>query len=176
VQIKLPCFLYFVAFVNAIRNFIYVSPDPKHDITGRDQFWNLVGFQSKELFDFYLPGATAEFDWFAEYPYDFPGCPCTDRYLIISVSATKKQNCFVTLLVAASFSISCMLITRFGNVTIQTEMLKWEANAMPANWTTLRDKWWSYDMMRTIVELIALVLVTWTIVQHKTTQIEKRSR
>jgi archaellum biogenesis protein FlaJ (TadC family) len=87
----------------------------------------------------------------------------------------KNRTVFVTLLAAAAFFISCMLITRFGNVPIQTEMLTWEANAMPANWTTLRDKWWSYHMMRTIVELIALVLVTWTIVQHKTTQIEKRS-
>jgi hypothetical protein len=44
-------------------------------------------------------------------------------------------------------------------------MLTWNVNSFPENWTTLRDKWWTLHIMRTIAELIALALVTWTNVQ-----------
>ncbi|MEC5143579.1 DUF1772 domain-containing protein [Chitinophaga sp. 212800010-3] len=80
----------------------------------------------------------------------------------------KNKSVFVALLLAAAFFISCMVITRFGNVPIQIEMLKWTKDSLPGNWAMLRDKWWLFHIMRTIVELIALVLVTWTTVQNKT--------
>ncbi len=88
--------------------------------------------------------------------------------LISAFLQRKSKSVFVALLLAAGFFISCMVITRFGNVPIQTEMLKWTTVSLPENWAMLRDKWWSFHIMRTIVELIALVLVTWTIVQNKT--------
>ena len=69
---------------------------------------------------------------------------------------------FVTLLIAAACFASCIFISRFGNLPIQNEMLTWRADALPDNWTTLRDQWWSFHIMRTIAELIALVLVAWT--------------
>ncbi|MFC1451443.1 DUF1772 domain-containing protein, partial [Bacillus cereus] len=80
----------------------------------------------------------------------------------------KNKSVFVALLLAAAFFISCMVITRFGNVPIKIEMLKWTKDSLPGNWAMLRDKWWLFHIMRTIVELIALVLVTWTTVQNKT--------
>ncbi len=63
-----------------------------------------------------------------------------------------------------------MFITRLGNVPIQSEMLTWTADALPDNWTMLRDKWWSFHIMRTVVELIALTLIAWTAVQIKTAE------
>ncbi len=91
--------------------------------------------------------------------------------LITLISAYLQRNNktdFVTLLLAAGMFISCIVITRFGNVPIQTEMLQWTTNSLPENWTMLRDRWWSLHMMRTVVELIALILVTWTVVHPKT--------
>ncbi|MBX3241369.1 MAG: DUF1772 domain-containing protein [Chitinophagaceae bacterium] len=88
--------------------------------------------------------------------------------LISAYLQRKNKPALVALLLAAAFFISCMVITRFGNVPLQEEMLKWTTDTLPENWTTLRDKWWSLHIMRTVVELIALVLVTWTIVQNKT--------
>lgn len=90
--------------------------------------------------------------------------------LVSAFLQRKYKPVFATLLLAAAFLLSCIAITRFGNVPIQTEMLKWTASSLPDNWATLRDKWWSFHMMRTIVELIALVLVTWTIVRNKVPQ------
>jgi archaellum biogenesis protein FlaJ (TadC family) len=85
--------------------------------------------------------------------------------IITIVSAFLQKNnrrVFITLLVAALFFFSCILITRFGNKPIDDIVLTWSANSLPNNWTELRDKWWSFHIMRTIAELAALFLITWT--------------
>ncbi len=79
----------------------------------------------------------------------------------------KDRPAFIALLLAAAFFISCMLITRIGNVPIQLQMLQWTPDSMPANWTALRDEWWSFHMLRAIVEVIALALVVWSLVQKR---------
>ncbi|MCB0534454.1 MAG: DUF1772 domain-containing protein [Lewinellaceae bacterium] len=79
----------------------------------------------------------------------------------------KNKAVFITMLFAAAFFASCIFISRFGNLPIQKEMLTWNAASLPENWTVLRDKWWSFHIIRTIAELIALVLVSWTSVQKQ---------
>lgn len=74
---------------------------------------------------------------------------------------TNKINS-ITLLVAAAFFISCIVITRLGNIPIQNAMLSWNANSLPENWNVFRDQWWTFHIMRTITELIALCLIVWT--------------
>ncbi|MEO7801533.1 MAG: DUF1772 domain-containing protein [Ginsengibacter sp.] len=91
--------------------------------------------------------------------------------LVTIVSAflqRKNKTVFITLLVAAAFFASCIFISRLGNLPIQNEMLTWSANSIPFNWTMFREKWWSFHIMRTVAELIALVLVAWTSVQKST--------
>lgn len=95
--------------------------------------------------------------------------------LVTIVSAflqRRNRTVFVTLLVAAAFFASCIFISRFGNRPIQNEMLTWNANSIPANWTMLREKWWSFHIVRTVAELIALVLVTWASIQKSTDAIK----
>ncbi|MFN0215257.1 MAG: anthrone oxygenase family protein [Saprospiraceae bacterium] len=79
----------------------------------------------------------------------------------------KNKKVYIALLLAAAFLASCIFISRFGNLPIQTEMLAWKIDALPEDWTMLRDKWWNFHIIRTIAELIALVLVAWTSVQKK---------
>ncbi len=40
--------------------------------------------------------------------------------------------------------------------------MTWTSSSLPANWSEIREQWWSLHILRTIAELIALVLVTWT--------------
>jgi len=90
--------------------------------------------------------------------------------LVTIVSAflqRKDKMVFIALLFSALFLASCIFISRFGNVPIQTEMLNWTVDTMPDNWTMLRDKWWSFHVLRTIAELIALVLIAWTTFQKQ---------
>jgi hypothetical protein len=86
---------------------------------------------------------------------------------VISAFLQKKNNSiFISLLVAAIFLIACILITRFGNKPIDDMVLNWTSGSLPSNWAELRDKWWSFHIMRTIAELIALLLITWTSIKR----------
>lgn len=87
--------------------------------------------------------------------------------LITSLSAflqREHKTIFFSLLIAAALFVSCILITRLGNVPIQNEILKWNKGTVPTNWTILRDSWWWFHIVRTVVEIIALILISWTTV------------
>ncbi len=84
--------------------------------------------------------------------------------LITVISAylqRKNRAVFITLLIAALFFIACMLISRFGNLPLQSTMLQWDRINVPSDWMIFRDKWWMFHTWRTIAELIALALITW---------------
>jgi Na+/H+-dicarboxylate symporter len=88
--------------------------------------------------------------------------------LVTVVSAylqRRNRIVFITLLFAAVSFASCILISRFGNLPIQKEMLTWNANSLPGNWTMMRDQWWSFHILRTVAELVALALVAWASIQ-----------
>jgi hypothetical protein len=78
----------------------------------------------------------------------------------------EDKKTFMALLAAACFLLLCIVITRFGNLPIQTEMMTWNIQAVPEDWMVLRDQWWSFHIQRTVAELVALALVAWTSVQR----------
>jgi archaellum biogenesis protein FlaJ (TadC family) len=72
------------------------------------------------------------------------------------------KSTFISLIIAAIFFIACILITLLGNKPIDDKVITWTKDAIPNNWTDLRDNWWSFHILRTIAEIIAFLLVTWT--------------
>ena len=88
--------------------------------------------------------------------------------ITIASAFLQKNNkpVFIALLVAAAFFIACILITRFGIKSIDNIVMTWTADSLPVNWTDLRDQWWSLHIMRTIAELAAFFLVTWTSIKR----------
>jgi len=74
----------------------------------------------------------------------------------------SDRTVFIALLAAALFFVACILITRFGNKPIDDVVLTWTSGTIPDNWADLRNKWWSLHIMRTVAEIAALLLVTWT--------------
>jgi uncharacterized membrane protein len=73
-----------------------------------------------------------------------------------------EKSAFISLILAAVFFITCILITRFGNKPIDDIVITWTKDSIPNNWTELRDNWWSFHILRTVAEILALLLVTWT--------------
>jgi|OpeIllAssembly_1097287.scaffolds.fasta_scaffold60277_2 uncharacterized membrane protein len=71
------------------------------------------------------------------------------------------KSTFIFLILAAVLFIACILITRFGNKPIDEMVITWTKDAIPDNWTELRDNWWSFHILRTVAEIIALLLVAW---------------
>jgi hypothetical protein len=49
-------------------------------------------------------------------------------------------------------------------------MLTWRAEQPPDNWASLRDEWWTFHIIRTIAELLALALVALASVQKIATE------
>jgi uncharacterized membrane protein len=91
----------------------------------------------------------------------------TSLITIISAFLQKSnKSVFVTLLIAAVFFITCIFISRFGNQPINDIIKTWTTDSLPGNWSELRDQWWSFHIIRTIAELIALCLVTWTSIKR----------
>jgi hypothetical protein len=87
--------------------------------------------------------------------------------LISAFLQRKDKPVFIALLLAAGFFLSCIALTRMGNIPLQSEMLNWTPDTLPDNWTMFRDKWWTYHIMRTVTELIALGLIAWTLVHNQ---------
>jgi uncharacterized membrane protein len=73
-----------------------------------------------------------------------------------------EKSTFIFLNSATFFFIACILITLFGNKPIDDKVITWTKDAIPNNWVELRDNWWSFHILRTTAEIIALLLITWT--------------
>lgn len=56
---------------------------------------------------------------------------------------------FALYLVALALMVTAGLLTRFGNQPINALVVKWTVDSLPANWTSLRDSWWSWHIVRT---------------------------
>jgi uncharacterized membrane protein len=76
-----------------------------------------------------------------------------------------NKSTFVSLLISAGFLIGCILITRFGNKPIDDVIITWTKDSIPNNWTELRDNWWSFHILRTIAEILAFLIITWTYIK-----------
>jgi hypothetical protein len=81
---------------------------------------------------------------------------------IISAFLQKQnQTVFITLLIAAAFLIISGLATRFGNQPINSIVMTWDKITAPNNWSELRDKWWSFHLIRTLAAFIGFCLIIW---------------
>lgn len=51
------------------------------------------------------------------------------------------------------------LITRFGNQPINDVMMGWSTASLPADWTAVRDRWWTFHGYRLAASLAGEVLL-----------------
>jgi hypothetical protein len=81
----------------------------------------------------------------------------------------KNKLTFSILLIAATLLLISGLVTRFGNQPINAIVITWNLNNIPDSWVHLRDKWWSFHIIRTSLALIAFALIIWTTVKPEET-------
>jgi uncharacterized membrane protein len=82
--------------------------------------------------------------------------------ILTVVSAMMQKNNhtdLVLLLIAAVLLIISGLVTRFGNQPINSIVMTWNKTNVPGNWADLRNKWWSFHIVRTITALLAFCLI-----------------
>lgn len=73
----------------------------------------------------------------------------------------KDKLVFRILLIAILLFIISGITTKFGNQPINSIVMTWDMNSPPSNWMELRDKWWTYHIIRTLTTLGGLCLVVW---------------
>lgn len=75
----------------------------------------------------------------------------------ISAFLARSERPHFYLLIAASVCIIAVaLITRFGNIPINDQILTWSINSPPSNWIDLAQRWWQLQTLRTVLAVGAL--------------------
>lgn len=85
--------------------------------------------------------------------------------MILTLMLTLRSNPHTALrgLYWATLALLVLagLITRFGNQPINAVVIAWTADAVPGDWSEIRDSWWFWHTVRTLVSMAALAgLVT----------------
>ena len=78
----------------------------------------------------------------------------------LAVLARQRPTVLALYAVAALCLIAAGLITRFLNQPINETVMGWSATTLPADWTQLRDSWWTWHAARlgaTVVALLVLI-------------------
>lgn len=79
---------------------------------------------------------------------------------LLAAALSRGDHARLTLLLAAAACfVAAGLITRFLNQPINAVVIGWSAGAPPAEWTNLRDAWWRWHVLRTVIGIGGLCLV-----------------
>jgi uncharacterized membrane protein len=76
--------------------------------------------------------------------------------IIAAFLARSERPNFYLLIVASVCMVAVALITRFGNIPINNQIVAWSINSPPPNWQDLAHKWWQLQTVRTLVAMGAL--------------------
>jgi uncharacterized membrane protein len=79
--------------------------------------------------------------------------------LTAAFAASSDPLRMYLLFSAAAGLIVVGLVTRFLNQPINATVMTWDAGAPPAEWTTLRDAWWRWHLVRIVLSLGSFSLV-----------------
>lgn len=81
-------------------------------------------------------------------------------FTIVSTFLARRDRPDLYLLIAASICIIAVaLITAFGNIPINNQIMTWSINSPPSNWLELGERWWLFQTVRTIVAIGGLSLL-----------------
>jgi hypothetical protein len=84
-----------------------------------------------------------------------------------AVLQREDKPVLIILLGAAALLITSGVVTRFGNQPINAIVMTWNIDSIPENWTTLRDKWWAFHIIRTVSALVAFFLIALTVARNQ---------
>lgn len=80
--------------------------------------------------------------------------------MIASFQARNDRFAFLLLATACLCVLAVALITRFGNIPINNQILSWQIDSPPANWSAIAQQWWRLQTARLILQTAALCLVS----------------
>jgi len=79
---------------------------------------------------------------------------------VAAFQARKEPTVLYLLAIATACVLIVGLITRLGNIPINNQILTWNMESPPADWSELAEKWWRFQTARLILQASALCLVS----------------
>jgi hypothetical protein len=76
-----------------------------------------------------------------------------------AVLARGNQATVYLLVVAIACLLATAFVTRFRNQPINYQVMTWHTQALPSNWTKLRDNWWRWHILRMLTGIAGLSFV-----------------
>ena len=83
--------------------------------------------------------------------------------------ARSERPNFFLLFAASVCMIAVALITRFGNIPINNQILTWSISSPPSDWANLAQKWWQLQTLRTALAIGALAFLISAALAHRAT-------
>ncbi len=77
----------------------------------------------------------------------------------LAIGSRAHRRTFWLYAGAALLTAVAGLVTRFANQPINDIVMTWSAAAPPADWTILRDNWWTWHPIRLAAGFVAYVLL-----------------
>lgn len=78
---------------------------------------------------------------------------------VATVQARSDRAEFSLLVIACLCVLAVGLITRFGNIPINNQILTWNIDSPPSDWFTVAKAWWRLQTARVVLQTAALCLV-----------------
>lgn len=90
-----------------------------------------------------------------------PGIAFAAIALVIALAwfARGRKAAFRLYLCAIFLMIAGGIVTRGFNQPINTQVMTWTAQSLPANWEVVRDEWWNWHVFRTAITVLAMALL-----------------
>jgi hypothetical protein len=66
----------------------------------------------------------------------------------------RQRPQLILLGIATICMLSVALITAFGNIPINNQIIGWSVSSPPADWKTFADAWWSFQTIRTAAAVV----------------------
>ncbi|MEO8661130.1 MAG: DUF1772 domain-containing protein [Bryobacteraceae bacterium] len=94
------------------------------------------------------------------------GAATTLVTVIAAVLGRDDRTRFELLIAAVVCFVVAGLITRFLNMPINAVVKTWNIDALPGNWTNLRDEWWRWHFIRLAAGLGGLSVLLVATLRH----------
>lgn len=77
----------------------------------------------------------------------------------LAVAARRRPPVLALYLLAAVLVAVGGIVTRFGNQPINDVVMSWLPNDIPSDWSSLRDDWWHWHLIRLAATFVANILL-----------------
>ncbi len=74
--------------------------------------------------------------------------------VVLAFTSRGRPATLSLYVIAIAGFIAGGMITRFANQPINAQVMTWTTDALPSDWTALRDTWWHWHVVRTVVSIL----------------------